>query len=298
MDELLTLRPSGGKSTGVGLEVVQEQTTKTTPLKRAHPTPSQATPHSPESCLETLRQEPDYQSLTSTLRLLARDQIQDASSFSIRKPSPLSAQLVQVLVSEIVPNYWAILKEGSGRVKSSPLQLLLSCLRSITGINAILVRLKALIQEAKSEATGKVKRPDIALNLDILLDLLSRLINGDACVADIWKFATEGLGSQAKLRPVTQEILSIFGSGRIVSLAAEAESVARAESLKGATEEGFWPADGLQYIKWLGQNIVKGALQEAVQEYIKFLSDLFAKSLKIGHPGKTSSLLFPLSCIY
>ncbi|KAK0624707.1 telomere length regulation protein-domain-containing protein [Bombardia bombarda] len=241
----------------------------------------------PEDALEVLRHEPGYDLLVSTLRQLAREQ-PDSASFSIHRPSPLSAQIVQVLVSEIVPNYWTLLKEdsndGGNASSSSALGLLLTCLRSITSINAILVRLRALIQEAKAETGNKTKRPDISMNTAILLDLLCNVLQGDVCVSEIWRKASAGQDVDSpKLRPLSQELLSIFGSGRIISLAAEADEISKTGSNKTtAAADGIWPADALRYTQWLGQNIVKWQLSDPTAEQTKLCSDLFAKALRLG----------------
>src|SRR5689334_11641259 len=99
-------------------------------------------PQMPEEALEALSHEPEYRSLISTLRYLSSTHREGAAGFDIRQPSPVSAQLIQVLVSEITPNYWTVLKEDAGERETSGLGLLISCLRSVGGINAILARLK------------------------------------------------------------------------------------------------------------------------------------------------------------
>ncbi|KAK3335755.1 telomere length regulation protein-domain-containing protein [Cercophora scortea] len=242
--------------------------------------PQQSSPNSPEDDLEILRNEPGYESLVAVLRPLAREQ-PDPTVFSIKRPGPLGAQLVQILVSEIVPNYWTLMKEDSNGGKASGLGLLLACLRSITGINAILVRLRALIQDIKSEE-GKAKRADVSINLGILLDLLCRILDGDVCVSGIWNAATAGLDSQATLRPLSQEMISIFGSGRIISLAAEAAEFTKPNEIDIGIDHQ-WPADGLRYTKWLGRNIVTWQLSNPSPEQTKLCSELFAKTLRLGH---------------
>lgn len=250
---------------------------------------SRPAPKSPEDALEILRHEPDYESLVSALRLLSPGKSAPEDVFSITRPGPLSAQIVQVLVSDIVPNYWALLKEDShGAKPSSPFRQLLVCLRSITGINSIIVRLRALIQEAKSETKGASKRPDIALNLGIILDLLCHILDGDGSIHEIWTSATQYLENETKVRPLAHELVAIFGSGRILSLSAEAaELVAKNSNKKDTTDEDIWLADALKYTKWLGRNIVKWLESDSPASQTKVCSELFAKALQLGHSGKT-----------
>lgn len=245
---------------------------------------------SPEDALEVLRHEPDYKSLVSVLRFLSPGK-SDSEVFNIARPGPTSARLVQVLVSEIVPNYWALLKEDSHGGKASPLRLLLGCLHSITGINSILVRLRALMQEAKSE-TKEPKRPDISLNLGILLDVLCLVFKGDGSVCEIWKLATATLESEAKTRPLAQELVTLFGSGKIVSLSAEAAELLKDKKTQ-TNPDDIWPADSLRYTEWLGRNLVKWLTSDSAVGQAKVCSDLFAKSLQLGHSGKTNN-----ACLY
>jgi telomere length regulation protein len=240
-------------------------------------------PATPEDALETLRHEPDYDSLIAVLTFLSRHK-PDGSRFpSIKLPSPLSAQLVQVLVSEIVPNYWTLLLEDAHQTKDSGLRLLLYCLTSITGVNAILVRLRALIQEAKSETTSKTKRPDVSINLGILLDLLCRLLQGDGWLLDAYRAATAGTDGSARVKPRVQEIVATFGSGRIISHAAEAEEVAKANGSNKISD--IWLADSSQYLHWLGRNIAKLISSGLAPEETKSVASLFAKALHLGHSG-------------
>ncbi|KAK0670386.1 telomere length regulation protein-domain-containing protein [Cercophora samala] len=263
------------------------------PVSSQQKSPSTAsrksTPTSPEDALELLKQQPSYDELIACLRFLSKHHSENDIP-TIKLPSPISAQLVQVLVSEIVTNHWVLLKEDAGDSKNSGFKLLLYCLSSITGINAILVRLRALIQEykAESEGPGKLKRPDIHLNLETLLDLLENLLKGDGWIVEAWQTAKASAGSDAttlavRMRPRVQEILSLFGGGRIVSLAAEAESIVKANKTAKDDDYEIWVADAQQYTTWLGRNIVTWQSSAGATENPKFGSDLFSKGLKMGH---------------
>lgn len=253
---------------------------------KAKPKPPQIShPASPEDALEVLKNEPDYDSLVSVLRFLSGNGSQEAPGFAgIKLPNPLNVQIVQVLVSDIVPTYWMLLTEDKHEGKDSGLKLLLYCLSSITGINATLLRLSTLIQEAKSEVTDKEKRPDISLNLGVFLDLLCRLLRGDSWITEAWRAATAGQDSPARVKPRVQQILRTFGSGRIISVAAEAEEATKTGSLK--TSDNIWLADPLQYTLWLGRNIVTWQSSDFATKEPKFASDLFIKARSLGHYGK------------
>ena len=58
--------------------------------------------------VEHLKSQPDYDSLISTLKFLRKGN-------QLCAPSPATAQIVQLLVSDLVPNYWPLLRERAGR---------------------------------------------------------------------------------------------------------------------------------------------------------------------------------------
>ncbi|EAQ92860.1 hypothetical protein CHGG_01095 [Chaetomium globosum CBS 148.51] len=255
-----------------------------TASKNPEPTASKSQHHTApttlEDALETLKHEPDYDSLTSVLAFLSRHETHNLPT--VKLPSPLNAQLIQVLVAEIVPNYWALLVEDIHQAKNSGLRLLLYCVSSITGVNAILVRLRALIQETKSEASTDIKRPDIPLNLGILLDLLCRVLEGDGWILEAYRLATSSHEPAARVKPRVQEIVATFGASRIISLAAEAEDILKGNSAV-KNIDNIWPADSLHYTQWLGRNIVTLALSDLTPSETKLGPDLFAKALRLGH---------------
>lgn len=281
MDELLTpvstvrIKPSDPEP-DLFRQISVQETQKTNAQQPQTPISS------PEGVLEILKSEPTYDSLIAALHFLSRHRDEGSDVPSVRRPSPLSAQLVRVLVSEIIPNYWMLLKEDGHENKSSGMKLLLYCLSSITAINGIVVRLGSLIQEFKAEGGGHLKRPDISLDLATLLEVLSNLLKGDGWILEALKVATTDKAGPARVRPRVQEILTTFGSGRIISLAAEAESIVKTSNADKNIDD-FWPADALQYTLWLGRNIVKWQLSDTAIDHPKFGSDLFSKALKLGY---------------
>ena len=100
---------------------------------------------SPEEVLDVLKKQPGHDVLLSVLIYL-RKGIQGKHSFDIRKPSPKAAQIVHVLSTEIIPNYWTVLSEGSTDQKRSDVDILLACFQSIPGINGLLTYLRALLR--------------------------------------------------------------------------------------------------------------------------------------------------------
>jgi telomere length regulation protein len=244
----------------------------------------------PEEALEILKNEPDHESLISTLRYLN----EHISDFSLISPSPLAAQLVHVLVSDIIPNYWSLFHDGtkpSKQVKGkqlSDLELLLSCIRSITGLNAILLSIKQLIQQSK-DTKKTVGGPNIYEVLTILLQVLTEVIQSDDSVQKISNSIWDTVLPTPKQKALWNEFLNIVGSGKILGLAAEAEDVANELSKK--VGEKYWIAEGSSYTAWLSRSIshfVRSLPLDSENGY-KCSGDLLGKAFRLGHTGKFHS---------
>lgn len=244
----------------------------------------------PAEALEILKNEPHHESLITTLRFLGEGN----PDFSITSPSPIAAQLVHVLVSNIVPNYWSVLfesdKTSNGRKrakskKASDLELLLSCLRSVMGLNALLLSLKQLIRQSK-ETQKTVGGPNIHDVLTTLLQVLTELIQGNETVEEIsnsiWNFTITPL----KQKAIWNEFVGIVGSGKILGLAAEAEDVVSELSKKIGHK--YWIADGSAYSSWLACNITHWARNLPIdsENEWKCCGDLLCKAFRLGYAGK------------
>jgi telomere length regulation protein len=269
--------------------LLEEVSSTITDRKSVQPPPAQkaSSPVSPEEALEILRNEPSYESLVAVVRWLTQEMSQQGA-FNIGRPSPTGSQIVQVLVTDIAPNYWDILKEdasgGSSGKKSTTLQLFLGCVRSIPGINAALLRLRALTQEAKAEKKD-VKRPDLIMNLGITLDLLKEILNGADAVERIWKASSFGSESHTQRRPLEQEFVTLLGSGRLVSWAAEAAEVVRLTSHTKRGDGSAWISDGAEHSRWIGRNVAHWIACSPPPEDAKLCSQLLARSLRLGYTG-------------
>lgn len=300
MDTLLSpVSTTYSKSAAQDEPLLQEvkKTSSASTVPSTAPTRLQFVAESADAALGILRNEPDYETLVSVLRYL----LTDKASVDVRQPTPLSAQLVQVLVTAIVPNYWTLLRDEStkGQKKRTDLELLLACLRSVTGLSALVVRLRALLAETKtkktttgSNTTATDDQPgNPAWQLRTLVEVLAELLASDEAVAQIWNASTAGADDDAKKRPLAQEFLSVVGGGRIVSLVAEAETVVRSE-FSAEKLPATWVANGKEYSLWLAKGITRWVSQDAKPEDQKAQGGLLGKALRLGYPGKISSLPF------
>jgi len=289
MENLLTPMSTSYKksSDGPDLLLVREPD-KTRPLTR-----QLGKAENPEEALEILRNEPNYEILVSTLRYLATG----SSEFSITQPSPLAAQLVHVLLSETLPTYWSALNISStgrkahkkaGTRKLSDSDSLLFCLRSVTGLNAILLNLKQSIQQYRN-AKKVVVGSNIQDGLTTYLQVLCQVLEGNTSIVkiatSIWSNSSNP-SNTAKQKAIWDEFLVLIGSGKILGISAEAEDVINELTTK--ISEKFWTSNGILYSTWLAQNIVQWAqtLSEDDEQGWKLCTELLSRSFRLGHTGR------------
>lgn len=242
--------------------------------------------------MEALKAEPDYDTLSCILNFLLDGHTTktQGATYSIHQPNPLNSQIIQTLVTKIVPNYWESLKEEAAEENqdiSRPqsqqpplLRRLLGCLLNLTGLNVILTHLRGLLGELGT-STDETQRSIMSLNIATLLDLLCSLLHGHGTLHRIWTNSSQSLGSESMLRPLTQEFVNVTGGGKIVSLAAEAERSAR----KALGQANAWVASSKDYSTWLVRNIISWAREDSLESTGNPVSQLLTKALQLGHTG-------------
>lgn len=279
MDELLTpVSRTSLKFNDNGGPLLQQVCTKAQTIK----TTSVFDTSSPENVAETLKSEPDYDTLISVLKTLAQEQDKNGG-FKIGTPGPQAAKIIQILVTEVTPNYWTLLRESSAEAEGSDIELLLSVLKNLAGLNAILLRIKTLIQ-AKRTDSPESKRSDIDLNLSITLDLLCEVLHGDDRVQQLWATALTGLDA-TKHRILSRELVNVIGGGRIISLSAEGDGIVPRES----KARPVWTAVGNKYSDWLARNVIAWSKKALTVEEKKMTAQLLAKCLRLGYLGRIPS---------
>lgn len=287
MDGLLTPVSTSYKSREKKEEAILVEVPKASKAI-AKPTSQASTP---ADALEILKNEPDFEALVSILRFLGNSN----SHFSITSPSPIASQLVHVLVSEILPNYWNVLYEPEKnnsrggkqrRTKQRPdLGLLLTCLQNVTGLNAVLLSLKRHIQVSK-EAKKAVGGPKVQEILAILLQTLSELLAGDQIVEKIWNSIWSSSDSSQKQKTIWNEFLGLVGGGKLLGTAAEAENVVN--DLNKNIGDKYWIANGSLYSSWLAGNLTHWALSLPMdsEDEWRCCSELLVKSFRMGYTGR------------
>lgn len=186
-------------------------------------------------------------------------------AFDVRTPSPKASQVVKTILEVTVPDFWNIISK-SERGKLS------QCLRSVAGLGGIVARLRFLVKSAESQ-------PGVKGQIEELLDLLQGIMGMKGFVHEIW-VSGEGTG-EARRGIVWKEFVTLVGGGKVLSVAAEAESVLG----RGGRER--WVGDGKKFTTWLGSEIARAASKiEAVEESEwKALAVLLSRAFSLGYSG-------------
>ena len=242
--------------------------------------------NSKEDAVKALQSKPDSDLLIRVLRFLDLSTANN-DGFNIKVPSPASAQLIFVLVSEIVPDYWALL---AGPSHAKERHLLLRCLKSVSGLGAIIAHLR-LYLDARTGAkpNENLETSQTQRTIRDLLDVLETLVHKENLVSTIWNDMPVFNSKPAQRNLLWKEFISFIGSGRVLSLAAEAHQLLCQQSSE--IENASWLSSGDEYSSWIGRNVVYMLADPKVEEQggLAPLAQLLGKALSLGYSGEPRS---------
>lgn len=244
---------------------------------------------SPEDALEVLKSKPDSNSLTRVLRWLDPSAV-DIEHINIKIPGPKAAQIIFVLVAEIVPDYWRFLTGKTTSIQFKQKKLLLRCLRTISGIGAITARLRFFLDlEDDPQRKGQPSVISRSQGLEELLGVLESLLNGNEFVSSIWIDINSLVSNPSQRALLWKEFITTLAGGRLLSLAAEAFHVVNKSTPDPS--EGSWLGNGSHYCSWLGENVAHMLMsfkEKRVEDW-KMLALLYSRALKLGYTGRSIS---------
>jgi telomere length regulation protein len=253
-------------------EVLTTQAPKPQPISSKADKIDASTVQGPEDALQLLRSEPDTDSLLSTLkRLSSVNGLQ--VDFDIHSPSPVGAQVVNAIVSSIVPTFWSAL-EAQDRA------LITAALFNVAGLNSVIARIQLLILQTKnSKAQGHLPA------LRDVFDVANSLFKGDDRVSTLWAGLWRSTQDKIKRDLAWKECSNLLGSGKVSNVLAEAEDVLRSNGGDHAAKSTI--ANARQYATWLGTNIARSLElehQDSREDTVSAVVVLFARALSLGQP--------------
>jgi telomere length regulation protein len=231
-----------------------------------------------QEVLEALRSQPDLSSLRAVVRYLEGT---GDGRFNIKIPSALTTQILNLLVNDVLPTYWAQLTED--RSLKALLASILDILRSIPAMGAIQTRLKALIKTTErptEPGEGKFS----ASNVSALLDLFQMVLIPDDFVTRMWEAIQSIFSEDSYKLSLWRDFISRLSSGVLVSVAAEAESVLMRSN--NMTYSGSWVASGNSFARWTARNISHLLLSaDLTSPEATSASEYLGKTLSLGYTG-------------
>jgi telomere length regulation protein len=226
---------------------------------------------SPESTLEALKKEPSSDTVIEALRYMTSDE------FSLLLPEPLNASIAHQLVNDTIPHYWRPFS-GSRHHRDFA-----KILRNPTGIGHIITRLRSLIADSRRKQEPGEAR-DSSEHIVDLLAVLDGILKDEKTSKQILFDVSAHGKNLVQRKLIWREYVAQIGSGRVVSLVAEAEDVLKGKQISSTA---CWIAEGSTYAKWLGRNIA--ALMnddDKSEERVVAVVELCSKALSLGYTGK------------
>lgn len=238
---------------------------------------------SKEDALKALQSKPDLDLLARVLRFLDRPTTNN-DAFNIKIPGPAAAQLIFILVSDTIPDYWALLADPSHAKEQ---HLLLRCLRSVSGIGAIIAHLRLCLDALTgSKLDENLEKSKASRTLKNLLNVLETLLRKDNFVSIIWKDINVFNLKSPQRNLLWKEFISFVGGGRILSLSAEAYQFLRQQSSE--IENASWLSSGDEYSAWIGRNVIHILTDSTAEEprVSEPLAQILGKALSLGYSGE------------
>lgn len=234
---------------------------------------------SPEDIPKLLKSQPDLGVVGNVLKYLVSES-QKRDGFSLAIPGPTQARIVDTLVTTTILDYWRTLDKARNHKKQ-----LVQCLQNANGVGAITSRLRPLIADCRHKKAVDKKR-DPSDQIEDLLDVLQRILIEDRTSSQIWKTIQQHAQNPIQKRLMWKEYVAQVASGRILSLAAEAEGVLKDRK---SPRRASWLANGNEYASWLGRNLAILMDENlASEEAVSAVTELCAKALGLGYLGQCS----------
>ncbi|KAJ5646596.1 hypothetical protein N7490_002968 [Penicillium lividum] len=230
----------------------------------------------PNQIIDVLKSQPSSEQISTALAALDPFNKSKTLNIDIRVPGPVSAQILQVLVSTTIPDHWA------SPVKSTKVRgALLRCLSSVAGIGSLVARLRSLIAAARASSQQTESSGSHSAIRDIL-SVLAALLEPKDFMLRLYRDTSSLYENHTRQKVSWNELVSLVASGKIVSTAAEALTVATEtqSSIK-------WVGDGRRYASWLGINISHFISKLDINDESgwSFVASLTERALSLGYPS-------------
>lgn len=205
-----------------------------------------------EDALQFLRSQPDLDGLVRNLhRLSARHGLSD--DFDLRTPGPLQAQIINTLVTSILPNFWPILSPNDKA-------LLLRCLRNTASANALIARARLLCDSFNNTKSGNADVQEQST----ILTVINELFRPDDVASTIWTGLAEAVSNNVRRQLAWKDFVGLIASGKLTATVARSEDSLKASGNLSRTSPLL--SSGAETSAWLGRNVASLVQRQVDQE--------------------------------
>lgn len=205
--------------------------------------------------IDLLKSRPTTDELSTILSALDPfNASRDVQRFDIRIPSPATAQILQLLVSTIIPDHWGTLDAKGKKPKDTKSRAaLLRCLSNVAGIGSLVAQQRSLIATARA-MTKQTEGSSSNLLIQDILSVCAALLEPKDFLSHLKSDISLIYDNRTRQQVAWRELVSLIAGGKILSTAAEALTLVKdSESLSSIS----WIGDGPRYASWLGGNIAR-----------------------------------------
>ncbi|KAJ5329908.1 hypothetical protein N7452_010298 [Penicillium brevicompactum] len=232
--------------------------------------------------IDLLKSNPDREQLSAILTFIDPFSKTKADrDFDLRLASPITAQILQLLVSTTIPTHWGLLdsKQSKGKDLKSRAALL-RCLSSVAGIGSLVAQLRTLISAARASA-HQAQGSSSQLGIQEVLAVLAALTEPKDFILRLYSDISKIYDNNTRQQVAWRELVSLVAAGKILSTAAEALTVLDASSVSSS----HWIATGPQYAVWIGRNVAHMAVKLNQEDTTGWssLALLAGRSLSLGY---------------
>lgn len=245
---------------------------------------------SSQQAIDVLKSHPSQDELLAVLAALDPFNVsRKIQNIDIRVPGPTTAQILQVLVSTIVPAHWASLNAKEKQAKDTKSRAaLLRCLSSVAGIGSLVAQLRSLIATARAAAL-RAEGSSSPIVIRDLLSVIAALLEPKDFLYRLYTDTSSVYDNKTRQQVAWREFVSLVAAGKILSTAAEAFTVSKEAEFPSSIT---WVGDGPRYASWLGSNIAHmvsklKADKEGDWSSVAFLA---GRALSLGYSGMSAVL--------
>ncbi|KAK7890246.1 telomere binding protein [Exophiala xenobiotica] len=230
----------------------------------------------PDDAREILKSQPDNEDLIAVLQYLQYG-TEGKHDFNVRLPSPKASQIINILVTITIPDQWPHLKvHNLSKQEMQVKKLLLGCMKSVSGIGALLMQIRQL-SVTNSDKTDQLLKDAISV--------LSLLLTGNSTLKDFLADTNKLFTSDIQRRVYWQEVTSLFAGSKVLSTMARALTSTQQSDEKTVP---LWLGDGSEYSRWLARNLSTAAIISSSaggpeSSQINMLSQVLKRGLSLGY---------------